>query len=77
MSAMTFVTRVDVARLDRRSRGETHAPAFSGPWQIWAARRRQRAELRRLLRTGFHLIDDIGMPLALAIEEAGKPFWRP
>ena len=46
------------------------------PWQTWSARRQYRAELRRLLRVGPHLIEDLGLPLAAAIAEAHKPFWR-
>ena len=56
-----------------------HAPAAPQPrgWRLWGARRRYRAELRRLLRVGVHLIADIGLPLAEARAEAAKPFWRP
>ena len=42
----------------------------------WRQRRHYRAELRRLLRVGVHLIADIGLPLAAARAEAAKPFWR-
>ena len=45
-------------------------------WRLWWARRRSRAELRRLLRVGAYLVADIGLPLAGARAEADKPFWR-
>lgn len=44
--------------------------------RVWQARRRYRADLKRLLQLGAYLIDDIGMGLKEAIEEARKPFWR-
>ena len=43
---------------------------------VWRLRRRYRADLRRLLRLGAYLIDDVGLGLKEAVEEAGKPFWR-
>ena len=39
-------------------------------------RRRERAELRRLLRTGPYLLRDIGLAPERAATEAAKPFWR-
>lgn len=44
--------------------------------RAWRFRRRYRADLRRLLRLGTYLIDDIGLGLKEAVEEARKPFWR-
>jgi uncharacterized protein YjiS (DUF1127 family) len=44
--------------------------------RAWGARRRYRADLRRLLRLGVYLIDDVGLDREEAIEEARKPFWR-
>jgi uncharacterized protein YjiS (DUF1127 family) len=43
----------------------------------WRQRSRYRRELERLLRSGPHLIDDIGLVRAHAEREAGKPFWQP
>lgn len=42
----------------------------------WRRRRHYRAELRRLLRTGPHLIADIGLAAPAAAREAARPFWR-
>ncbi len=44
--------------------------------RIWRDRRRYRTDLRRLLCLGPHLVVDIGLAEAEAVEEAGKPFWR-
>ena len=41
----------------------------------WRKRRKYRADLRRLLVTGPHLIPDIGLKTEEAIREASKPFW--
>ena len=41
----------------------------------WRRRRNYRADLRRLLITGPHLIADIGLKTEEAIREASKPFW--
>ena len=61
----------------------THAPAsgrsaadFCGLLTEWRRRRRYRAELRRLLSTGPHLLEDIGLTAAGAAREAALPFWR-
>ena len=61
----------------------THAPAsgrsaadFRGLLTEWRRRRRYRAELRRLLSTGPHLLEDIGLTAAAAAREAARPFWR-
>ena len=42
----------------------------------WRERRRQRAELRRLLAVSPHLVRDIGLTPSQAWLEARKPFWR-
>jgi uncharacterized protein YjiS (DUF1127 family) len=41
----------------------------------WRKRRNYRADLRRLLATGPHLIPDIGLKTEESIREASKPFW--
>ncbi len=41
----------------------------------WRKRRNYRADLRRLLETGPHLIPDIGLKTEDAMKEASKPFW--
>lgn len=42
----------------------------------WRQRRRYRAELRRLLRTGHYLVEDIGLAVPAAVREAVLPLWR-
>ncbi|WP_227010603.1 hypothetical protein [Pelagibius marinus] len=39
-------------------------------------RRQRRAELRRLLRIGPHMLADVGMDSATALAESRKPLWR-
>ena len=41
--------------------------------RVWARRHATRAHLRRL---DAYLIDDVGLSIAEARHEAGKPFWR-
>jgi uncharacterized protein YjiS (DUF1127 family) len=43
----------------------------------WMRRRRFRADLKRLLKVGPHMIADIGFTLEAAMDESKKPFWRP
>jgi uncharacterized protein YjiS (DUF1127 family) len=52
-----------------------HPPAFAQLSDA-VARRRLRAELRRLLRTGDYLLADIGMSVDEARAEIAKPLWR-
>jgi len=42
--------------------------------ELWAERRRQR---RELLRLPDHVLKDIGISRAEALNEAEKPFWKP
>lgn len=44
--------------------------------QLWQERQRYRSELRRLMRTGGHLLTDIGILPAQAEREARKNFWQ-
>lgn len=44
---------------------------------LWCERRRERAEFRRLLRTGMYLLRDIGITPEQAAAEVAKPFWLP
>ena len=59
------------------------AVGAAGIGDAWAAalacleRHRYRQELRRLLRVGPYMIDDIGLTHAQALHEAEKPFWQP
>jgi uncharacterized protein YjiS (DUF1127 family) len=48
------------------------------PWRVirvWAERRCQRRTLGELADEP-HLLDDIGLTRAQALDEAAKPFWR-
>ena len=58
-------------RLQRPRRAD-----FKGPWTEWRRRRRYREDLDRLLRTGPHLIADIGLTVEAARREIAKPFWH-
>lgn len=42
----------------------------------WRRRRGYRAELRRLLITGDHLVKDAGLTVENAMGEVSKPAWR-
>lgn len=55
-------------------RRETRRPSLFARWQ---ARRREREELRRLLRLAPYLLVDIGLTPAQVAAEVDKPFWRP
>ena len=48
-----------------------------GIWVAWMGRRRFRADLKRLLKVGPHMIADIGLTLEAAMAESEKPFWQP
>ncbi len=39
-------------------------------------RRQRRADLRRLLRVGPHMVADVGMDDAAALAESRKPLWQ-
>lgn len=43
----------------------------------WRRRHRYRRELKRLLRSGPHLVEDIGLSRQHADREVAKSFWRP
>ena len=43
----------------------------------WRRRYRYRHELARLMRTGQHLIEDIGLLREHVEREVAKPLWRP
>lgn len=45
-------------------------------WNEWQTRRMYRRELKRLLRVGPHMIDDIGLTLEETCREIAKPLWR-
>jgi len=42
----------------------------------WRRRHRYRADLKRLLKVGHYMIDDIGLAYEEALRESGKPFWK-
>jgi uncharacterized protein YjiS (DUF1127 family) len=45
--------------------------------ETWRRRYRYRRELERLMGSGPHLIEDIGLPQTHANREVAQPFWRP
>lgn len=52
--------------------------AFSSAWRVidrWSERRSQRLTLRELIQAP-HLLNDVGLTQAQALNEATKPFWR-
>lgn len=49
---------------------------FDAAMELAQRRRCARAELRRLLRVGPHMIADIGLDPEAACAEAAKPFWK-
>ena len=50
-----------------------HLAEFASLLETWRQRARQRRDLARL---NEHRLRDIGISLAQAQQEAGKPFWR-
>ena len=50
--------------------------AWRRTYHVWRERRRYRKELRRLLRVGEYMLEDIGLNVQEAEREAAKPFWR-
>lgn len=48
---------------------------FKATWAEWRRRRRYRADLKRLLRVGPYMVDDIGLTMKEAQREIAKPFW--
>ena len=42
----------------------------------WRARRRYRADLKRLHRVGSYMIEDVGLSVAEAEREIKKSFWQ-
>ena len=55
---------------------QTRAPKGVTLLAVWHARSRERAEYRRLLRTGAYLVRDIGLVPERVAADAAKPFWR-
>ena len=45
-------------------------------YHAWQTRRLYRGELKRLLRVGAHMIEDVGLTVAEARSEINKPFWQ-
>ena len=43
----------------------------------WRRRHQFRADLKRLLKVGSYMIDDIGLTHEEALRESEKPFWKP
>lgn len=64
---------IDVITLPAASTG---APKGVTLLAVWRARSCERAEYRRLLRTGTYLVRDIGLVPERVAANAAKPFWR-
>jgi uncharacterized protein YjiS (DUF1127 family) len=45
-------------------------------WGEWRTRRRYRSDLKRLLRVGSYMIEDVGLSVEEAKREIQKPFWQ-
>jgi uncharacterized protein YjiS (DUF1127 family) len=76
-SDVLSVSRV-AARLglqDHQSNCGQSSAARRRQWWNWPERRRQRETLRELA-DDKHLLDDLGLTRAEALDEAAKPFWR-
>ena len=43
----------------------------------WRQRHHYRADLKRLLKVGPYMIDDIGLAYEEALRESAKAFWKP
>jgi uncharacterized protein YjiS (DUF1127 family) len=43
----------------------------------WRRRHHYRADLKRLLKVGPYMIDDIGLAYEEALRESAKAFWKP
>jgi uncharacterized protein YjiS (DUF1127 family) len=43
---------------------------------VWRRQYRFRADLRRLLKVGAYMIEDIGLSHEEALRESAKPFWK-
>jgi len=54
-----------------------HLRALGNLHGHWRRRLRLRHDLERLLRTGPHVLEDIGLTVAAVQQELEKPFWRP
>jgi uncharacterized protein YjiS (DUF1127 family) len=65
------------AALSRRGSLPSGLAKITAVLGTWRQRYRYRRELRRLMSSGPHLIEDIGLSRAHAEREAAKPFWRP
>ena len=49
---------------------------FKAICTAWRRRRDYRRDVKRLLRVGPHMIEDIGLTLEQASREIVKPYWR-
>lgn len=79
---MTTTNRAEFPRgfaaagLIRQSPGRQEPGRVVELLQLWQERRRYRSDLRRLMKTGTHLVTDIGLVPAHAEREVQKPFWQ-
>ncbi len=73
-SRAAFLRISETGRLSRQT--DRRSTGFGKLLRVWQARRRYRADLRRLAGTGTHLVLDIGLLPVHAAREMQKPFWQ-
>jgi uncharacterized protein YjiS (DUF1127 family) len=64
------------ARVSGRSSLPWRLAEIGAVFGAWRRRYRYRRELERVMRSGPHLIADVGLSRAHAEREVAKPFWR-
>jgi uncharacterized protein YjiS (DUF1127 family) len=53
-----------------------HVAGLGVIWAEWQIRRRYRKDLKRLLRVGPYMIEDVGLTLEEVKREIEKPLWQ-
>lgn len=71
-----FLRAIAAAEITQGSPGRQKLGQVGELLRLWQERRRYRSELRRLTKTGAHLVADIGLLPVHAAREARKPFWQ-
>jgi uncharacterized protein YjiS (DUF1127 family) len=71
------LSAVSSAPVSGRGRLRSRLAQIRAVLGAWHRRYRYRRELERLMGSGPHLIEDIGLLRRHAEREVAKPFWRP
>ncbi len=71
---MTLVSTLPDATRRAESRARPASHSLLDTLRLWRRRARERAELARFSERELH---DIGLSRADALQEIGKPMWRP